>query len=125
MDPKEINDGKVLAILCYLIGIVGIVMLIVRNNAFALYHAKQWLILFLAAISVIIPTFILSIVLGMLTRGLGSCLIAPLFVLTALCTIALAIIGVINAANGVCKPLPYIGTFAEEWFKGMTKKPTP
>ena len=125
MDPKEINDGKVLAILCYLIGIVGIVMLIVRNNAFALYHAKQWLILALTAISVWVPIFIVSMVLGAITRGWGTCLIAPLSGLAGIGILALVVIGVINAANGVCKPLPVIGTFGEQWFKGITKKPTP
>ncbi|MCP5115357.1 MAG: hypothetical protein GY953_31395, partial [bacterium] len=45
---QEAQEGKVLAVLSYVIGIVALVVLIMRNNRFALYHGKQALTLFIA-----------------------------------------------------------------------------
>ena len=51
MDPKEIEDGKVVAIISYIIPLVALIPLIQRNNAFSLYHAKQVLVLMIAGIA--------------------------------------------------------------------------
>jgi hypothetical protein len=46
---KEVEEGKAFAVLSYVLGLVGIpfflVPLIMRNNEFSLFHAKQCLIL--------------------------------------------------------------------------------
>jgi len=96
---KDIEDGKICAILIYIVSIVGIIWFFVdekqKNNPFTKYHAKQGLAL-----------LIIGTVVSILTCGFGS--ILPL---------VLAIIGVINAANGEMKELPAIGKFGEQWFK--------
>ena len=52
VDTKEMEEGKAFAILSYVLNFLGIpfwlVPLIMRNNSFSLYHAKQYLILWLA-----------------------------------------------------------------------------
>jgi uncharacterized membrane protein len=123
MDAKEINDGKIWAVLGYFIGVVAIVMLIVRTNAYAVYHAKQWLILAITALAIWIPLFISFLVLGAVFPKSAGCLILPVYGLVMVSIIVLVVMGVINAASGVCKPLPVIGVFAEQWFKGIQKKP--
>ena len=108
MDAQEIEKGKTLAILSYIIGILCIVPLIQKDNAFSLYHAKQVLLLILAAIVLlclnIIPCF------GQIVCGVGS-----------LALLVFAIMGLINAIKGEAKPVPLIGKFAEDWFKGIKK----
>ena len=51
-DSKEVEDGKIFAILSYVLNFVGLpfflVPLIMRNNAFSLYHAKQCLMWWIA-----------------------------------------------------------------------------
>ena len=118
MDEKEINDGKVRAALG-VIPIVTLVVLIIRNNAFAVYHAKQWLMLCILAFVGWIPMMILAFVPGV------NCLIIPAGMLFGVAIITLAVFGIINAVNGKVKALPVIGVYGEKWFAGIQKKPTP
>lgn len=96
---KDVEEGKICAILIYIVPIIGIIWYFVdekqKNNPFAKYHVKQGLAL-----------LIIGMVVSILTCGFGG--IAHLI---------LAIIGVINAANGEMKELPVIGKFGEQWFK--------
>jgi len=109
MDAKEVEEGKVLAIVSYIIGIVALIPLIQRNNAFSLYHAKQVLILMIAAAALAVVNVIPCI-------GQIICAIGMVFLLV------LDIMGLINAINGKAKPIPILGKLALDWFKGMTKQ---
>jgi uncharacterized membrane protein len=114
--PKEVEEGRTFAILCYALGLVGLpfflVPLIMRNNEFSLYHSKQCLILALLAIavgvlgSILVPVFCLGLVLWL--AGSISLLV-------------LDIIGLVNAVKGEQKPLPIIGAYAIDWFKSIAK----
>jgi uncharacterized membrane protein len=114
-DAKEIEEGKVFAILSYVLGFAGIpfflVPLIMRNNTFSLYHSKQCLMLWLVAMAGGMISGILTLVcIGLIT---GIALGIFIFVVD--------IMGLINAMNGVMKPLPLIGKYADDWFKGIVK----
>jgi uncharacterized membrane protein len=114
-DAKEIEEGKVFAILSYVLGFLGIpfflVPLIMRDNTFSLYHSKQCLMLWLVAMAGGMISGILTLVcIGVIT---GIALGIFIFVVD--------IIGLINAKNGVMKPLPLIGKYADDWFKGIVK----
>jgi uncharacterized membrane protein len=124
----DVAAGKVLAILGYIpaLWIIALVMLIVRNNKFSLYHAKQACGLFLAAIACSIPMLILIMIVGMVigavTKGAGLCLVPVLWAAYSVGLLCLAIIGIINAANGVMKPLPVIGPLADKIFASIQVK---
>ncbi|MBT3193623.1 MAG: hypothetical protein HN341_13825, partial [Verrucomicrobia bacterium] len=104
------------AILSYVLGFLGLpfflIPLIMRNNTYSLYHAKQCLMIWLVGMaggmisSVLVAVFCLGVITGM---ALG------VFILVV------EILGIINAVNGEMKPLPVIGKYADEWFKGITK----
>ena len=49
------------------------------------------------------------------------CVGAILLILVVVAFYVLAIIGLINSAKGATKPLPLIGKWGEEWFKGLKK----
>ncbi len=124
MDPKEVADGKVLAIIGYIFGIVAIVMLFVRNNNFVLYHAKQMTVVAIIWIAAGICVGIIGTVLAAVTKGFGACIIPVGIIGLNVAMLVLVVIGIINAANGVCKPLPVVGAYAEKWFAGIKKAGT-
>ena len=115
MAAQEVADGKAFAVLSYVLSLIGLpfflVPLIMRNNAFSLYHAKQCLMLWLVGI----VGGILSAVLAVICVGVILGLLLAIFGLV------LTIMGIINASNGVVKPLPVIGPWGEDWFKGIVK----
>lgn len=108
VSAKEVEEGKVFAILSYIIPFFVLVPLIQRNNAFALYHARQCLLLWIIG------------VVGS-TALTFSCVLIFLTPFLSLAILVLAILGLINAAKGEMKPVPLIGKFAEDWFKGIQK----
>lgn len=92
---QDVEAGKLWAILSYLFGILAIVPLVQKDNDFAMFHARQVLVLLIFSI----PTC-------------GGCVIGSLI---------MVVLGLINALNGRYQPLPLIGRFGEEWFGGMQK----
>ena len=113
---KEVEEGKTFAILSYALGLVLIpfflIPLITRKNDFSLYHAKQCLLLALAAIGVWVAG---------LNTALLFCLGFFIWVGGALLLVVLDIMGLAAAMKGEQKPIPLIGKYAEEWFRGLKK----
>ena len=90
-DPQDIEKNKVYAILAY-IGILFLVpLLAAKDSPYAKFHTNQGLVLFLLEV-------ILSVVWWI-----------PLLGLLWIAVVVFAIMGIINAAQGECKPLPIIG----------------
>lgn len=91
-DTQDIQTNKVWAALSY-VGILFILPLLVNGgqSRYAKYHANQGFILFLA-----------NIVVGIASAILGKIPVlgAVLSALLSLASLALMIIGIINAANG-------------------------
>ena len=103
-DPQDINDNKGMSVLAY-IGILFLIPLLAcPNSRFARYHTNQGLVLFLLelAIGVVTSIFAFIPVIGPIFGGLRSA-VAGIF------TLALQILGIINAAQGQAKELPLIG----------------
>jgi len=82
-----------------------------RNNEYSLYHAKQCLILWLLGIVGSVVSSILMVV----------CIGAILAVVVGVFCLVLTVLGIINSSKGEMKPLPLIGKWGEDWFKGLKK----
>lgn len=95
-DKNDIESSKVMAALAYIIFFIP--LLAAKDSKFARFHANQGLVLFLggliSSVVAVIP------ILGWI--------IAPLL---SIAITVLAVIGIINAANGKAKELPLIGKF--------------
>jgi uncharacterized membrane protein len=94
MDEKEVEEGKVFAILSYVLTFLSIpfflIPLIMRNNEFSLFHAKQCLMLWLAGLVIFaVSVPLIAICIGVILAPAGG-----IFLLV------LTIIGLINAING-------------------------
>jgi uncharacterized membrane protein len=100
---KDIEENKALNFLSYL-GILALVPLLAKKDSkFAQFHAKQGLVLF-------VGWFVIAWISGFIPF-LGWFLIVPAI---SIFGIVLAIMGLINVANGEMKELPVIGEFAKK-----------
>lgn len=99
VDKEDIEKNKAIAILAYIIFFIPLIA--AKESKYAMYHANQGLVLFLTAI-------LLNFV-GSFIPFLGWFIIIPF---GNLLIAVLAILGIINAANGILKPLPVIGGFS-------------
>lgn len=98
------SDSKLYAFLAYLLSIVGVIIVLAtrKEDKFALFHAKQGLVLF--------GGYVIANIVRFLPIPMGG---AIGYLLSTLCLI-LEILGIINALNGQEKPLPIIGQFADK-----------
>lgn len=107
MVSKEVEEGKIFAFLGVFLTIIGflIVLLAKKENKYAMYYAKQGLVLFIAWVIVWVVAMVLIFIpiLGWLVM-----------ILLYICMLVLWIIGWINALSGVEKPIPIIGKYAEK-----------
>jgi uncharacterized membrane protein len=108
LDPNDIQNNKVMAILAYLSWLVLIPLFAAKDSAFARFHVKQGLLLAICEVIVAVVFAILNAILGsilpvlLLVTGIINWIINIIF-------FVLSIIGIINAAQGKAKELPIIG----------------
>ncbi len=121
-DAKDIADNKGITILSYLGPLVFIPMFARKSSKFARFHANQGLTLFIADAAYGIVQGILMAILravfpwnwsyGYLGgRGFVFDALSVILSLVWIVFGVLAVIGIINVANGRAKELPVIGKF--------------
>ena len=107
MSKKDVEEGKVFAFLGIFLTIIGfiIVLLAKKENKYAMYYAKQGLVLFIAYVIAAIANMILVwipfigwIVMMIVWLGL----------------LVLWIIGLVYSLSGEEKEIPLIGEFAKK-----------
>jgi len=116
LSQQEIDSGKTMAILSYIpVALIGLIVSIIsvsqKNNAFALYHAKQALTIYICALGgalVCLPLCFL-------------CIGVPLMIAVQVAALVLCILGIINANTGQCKPLPLIDKLVDRLFGKIQK----
>lgn len=108
-DPKDIEQNKVMAILAYF-GILVLVPLFgAKESKFARFHTNQGILLCIASLALwVVLQILASILLSISWRMLWLVSVLSLLWIVIL---VLAIIGIINAANGKAKELPVIGKY--------------
>ncbi len=100
MDPNDVQQNKVMAVLAY-IGILFLVPLLAApNSQYARFHTNQGLVLFLFDIAVGIVSAIVAFI------PFVGLILSPLL---GLAMFVLMILGIVNAATGNAKELPLIG----------------
>ncbi|MBS1517018.1 MAG: hypothetical protein JSS91_02935 [Bacteroidetes bacterium] len=96
---EEIQSGKTMAIISYLIFFIPLLMDDMKKNKFVMYHTEQSIVLLLLNIA--------AGIIGTITCGIGLVLYIP--------WVVFLIMGIMNAANGQVKPLPLIGQYGEKF----------
>jgi len=101
VESKDATDNKVLAIVGYL-GILCILpLLLAKDSAFAKFHGKQGLVLLITW--VILSVVSIVPILGWIIAFFGY-----------IVGLVLMIVGMISAAKGEMKELPWIGQYASK-----------
>ena len=98
INVDDVEKNKTMAILAYFIFFLPM-LTDAKNSEFAMFHANQALVLMLTGVAVSI--------IGTIIPFLGWFLILPFGMLFV---VILAIMGIINAANGKMNRLPIIGS---------------
>ena len=103
-DAADVAKNKIYAVLAYL-GILFLVPLLAApDSKFARYHTNQGIVLFLTGLGCGVVARVIA-----LTPGVNA--ILTVMPLVWLAVLVLAIMGIVNAASGQCKPLPVIGRY--------------
>lgn len=122
------SNSRLFAFLAYFLGLIGfiIVLLAKKDDEFALYHAKQSLVLTIGSFAIsAISQVVTLIAVGSFVPRIDpfNSSVSPLLILTApsiillipsLGILILYVIGIINAVTGEKNPLPFIGRYAEK-----------
>lgn len=108
MEEEDINANKVYGILSYIGFLFIIPLLAVKDSRFAKFHANQGLVVFLAQMIINVASGAVCALLSAIHLGTMAALVAPL---VSLISLALSVIGIINAAQGKAKEIPVIGKF--------------
>lgn len=105
----DVQNNKAMGILSYLGILVLILILAAKESPFARYHANQGLVLLLCEVGFSVASMILSVIFAFL--GPLALLWTLVSWLVSLAFLALLILGIVNAAQGMAKELPLIGKF--------------
>lgn len=91
-----------MAIFSYIGILVLVPILAAKDSPYAKFHSNQGLVLLIAWV-------IYSIITGVINNILNLLALRMIFSLASLLFIALAVLGIVNAAGGKAKKLPLIG----------------
>ncbi len=102
---SAVEEGKRIAIISYITWIGLVIAFIMNNgkkNTFAKFHMRQSILLNIAAL----------IISGLMWIPFISWA-------AAIAILVFAVLGIISAVNGEEKKLPFVGEYAQEWFRGL------
>ena len=102
--PEEIESGKTMAFVAYLIFFIPLLMEDMRKNKFVMFHTEQSIVLVIVQ------------VIGWILGTIGSMFcIGVVFYIIVLFAWVLMVMGIINALNGKATVLPLVGQFGEKF----------
>lgn len=117
--PADIESGKIISLVGYIICLVAIIPFVQRNNRFSLFHAKQALSLLVVSLGLSVVAFVLGFVFGMIGLGIVATIIS---LAMSIGLLGLVVLGATNAWNGRMAPLPLIGGLAAKLFGNVAVK---
>lgn len=111
-DKADISANKVYAILAYIGFLVLVPLIAVPKSKYARFHANQGLVLLIGEVAYNIVRSVLLYVLGLTMWGPLSIVRGVIKFATGavgLVFVVFAVIGIVNAAQGIAKELPLVG----------------
>ena len=100
-ENKQIEEGKFFAAISYIAFLCVVTLLLKRENKFALYHAKQGLIIFVAEAALLMVA--MFPVVGQIAYIIGSSL-----------ALVASVYGILHAIQGKEVKIPLVTNFAEK-----------
>jgi len=108
VSAEDAEKNKIFGILAYVWILFIVPLLAAKDSPFARYHANQGLVLFVGWLALAVAITIVNVILSMILPG-GLLFVVTILGLVDLVPFVLMVMGIINAANGKCLPLPIIG----------------
>lgn len=115
-DAQDAREGKLFATLSYVAPLFLILPLTQRTNAFATFHARQALMLWIAAV---LASIAITLALTLLPIAILARLVSLAFTVGV---IGLMIVGALNAWNERRLALPVIGALGEKYLGRVLAK---
>jgi uncharacterized membrane protein len=106
--PEEIEDGKVMAILAWIIFLVP--LFAARDKRFAMFHTEQAIVLLIVFIPLYIIITVLTMIIGQVS-GTLACIVSILSFGVWILYLVMWVMGLISAIQGKAKELPFIGQY--------------
>lgn len=100
---KDTEENKIWGVLAYIWILSVVVYITKKNSPFALYHAKQGLVI-----------FVLSVINSVLNWIIPGSLWYVISMLISIALLVLAIMGIVYALGGQKKEIPLIGQLAKK-----------
>lgn len=104
----DVSTNKGYAILSYFSLLVLVPIFAAKNSKFARFHANQGLVLLIAEALYGIATAVI-VAIFTLINWLVASIFSTILGLGSILFLVLAILGIVSAAQGECKPLPVLG----------------
>lgn len=104
----------VLLVLAYLPPFAVVPLLVEREDAEVHWHAKHGIVLMVAEMLVLLGLFVISLVVGLLTAGIG-CGLLVLLPIPWLAFLVLHIVAVVKAFNGRRLVIPLVSEYADRF----------
>ena len=108
-DIQDAEQNKTMGILSYILFFIPLLTGDAQKSPFVKFHANQGTVLWIASIAYSIAVSIVSIPLAFIPV-IGAILVTILWIVPIAFAV-LGIMGIMNAVNGRCKPLPILGGF--------------
>ena len=109
--PEEIESGKLMAFVAYIIFFIPLLIEDQRKNKFVMFHTEQALVLVIFGFIIGLAKFILSAIILAISYKLT--LLVTLVNLLWILPLILWIFGIVNALSGKVAVLPVIGQFGK------------
>ncbi|HPS65003.1 MAG TPA: hypothetical protein PK447_05465 [Ignavibacteria bacterium] len=109
--PEEIESGKAMAFVAYIIFFIPLLIEEQRKNKFVMYHTEQALVLVILWVIIWIAQAILSAIIFAISFHLYFLVV--IINLLWIIPLVLWILGVVNALTGKVKEVPIVGQFGK------------
>ncbi len=109
-NPADIKNGTLMAVLAYLGWLLLIPLFVEKKNAFVRFHVNQGLILAILGTAYSFVSWVITTLLGLIW-GVLATIAGVLLGIGSLVLFVAMVIGIINAATGKAKELPYVGQY--------------
>ena len=109
-------DGNrgVMLVLCYLPPFAVIPLLVAKEDPEIHWHARHGIVLMVAEVLILLGIFVLALVVGLLTAGIG-CGLLVLTPVPMLAFIVLHIVAVVRAFSGRRLLVPWVSDYANRF----------
>ncbi|MDR1209467.1 MAG: zinc-ribbon domain-containing protein [Clostridiales bacterium] len=106
-DPRDVADNKSMAILAYILFFIPMLVGAHKISPYVRFHTNQGILMFLAwiAYSVVVPILSAILLIIPILGGIAAALLGLLWIPL----LVFNILGIVNASQGLLKPLPFAG----------------